>query len=495
MKGHQALLHQAHLAWTVARREARDNLRDWRILVPILILTLVFPFLMSIIAQLATDLVERHGAPIIGTRLVPLLLLVVGFFPISFSLVMALESFAGERERLSLEPLLASPISDAALYLGKVLASLLLPLPASLLGIAVYLGSVWCSIGYLPPGVLLAQVLLLTGMEALVMVSAAVVISSHATSVRAANLLASFVIIPVALLVQVESAVMFLGEYRALWWIAAGLLVVNVLLVRTGIRMFNREELLSGETASLSLRQIGARFWNLCTEPLREAWRREQGPAWRRAFGAVAWLYGTHVPALVRRNWLALATSLVAMAAAGALGWAYAQSHPLPAGTLQFGDISPESLKVPADPGLLPPLEPLPIFLHNARALVLAAVGAPLSFGTAPLLLAMLPMALIGFFAGEVALAGQAPGAFLLAFVVPHGVLEIPAAWLAYAFALRAGLATVSPGKGQEGGGLLGALADFLRVFVLVVLPLLLLAAWVEAQITPQVVLQVYGVG
>ncbi len=493
MKGCEALLAQVRLAWLVARREAWDNLRDWRIIAPILILTLVFPFLMNITARVATDFVERYGAPIIGTRIVPFLLMIVGFFPISFSLVIALESFAGERERLSLEPLLATPISDAALYLGKVLASLVLPLAASLLGIGVYLGSLWVSIGYVPPGVLLAQVLLLTAMEALVMVSAAVVISSHTTSVRAANLLASFVIIPVALLVQAESAVMFWGQYEALWWIAAGLLVVDVLLVRTGVRVFNREELLSGEMAPLSLRGIGIRFWGLCVGPVREAWQRGQGPAWRRALSALTWLYGEHFPALVRENWLALATSLLAMAGAGVLGWSYAQAHPLPSEAFRIGDLSPESLKVPVGSSFFPPLEPLPIFLHNARALALGAVGAPLSFGAVPVLLAMLPVGLMGFFAGEVALAGQAPGTFLLAFVAPHGVLELPAAWLAYAFALRAGLAVVS--SARERGGFLGALADFLRVFVLVVLPLLLCAAWVEARVTPQVVLQVYGAG
>lgn len=493
MKGREALLVQARLAWLVARREAWDSLRDWRILAPILILTLVFPFLMNVTARVATDFVERYGAPIIGTRIVPFLLMIVGFFPISFSLVIALESFAGERERLSLEPLLATPISDAALYLGKVVASLVLPLAASLLGIGVYLGSLWVSIGYVPPRVLLVQVLLLTAMEALVMVSAAVVISSHTTSVRAANLLASFVIIPVALLVQAESAVMFWGQYEVLWWIAAGLFVVDVLLVRTGVQVFNREGLLSGEAASLSLRGIGARFWGFCVGPLQEAWHRGQGPMWRRAAGALAWLYGKHFPSLVRENWPALVTSLVAMTGAGLLGWAYAHRYPLPAGTLQFGNFSPESLEIPVGSGILPPLEPLPIFLHNARALALGAVGAPFSFGAVPVLLAMLPMALVGFFAGEVALAGQAPGTFLLAFVAPHGALEIPAAWLAYAFALRMGLAVVSSDK--ERGGLLRALADFLRVFVLVVLPFLFLAAWVEARVTPQVVLQVYGAG
>ena len=116
-------------ALVVAQREIRDQMRDWRILAPIIILTLFFPILMNFTAHQAVDFVNRYGAPLIGERLIPFLLMIVGFFPISISLVVALESFAGERERLSLEPLLATPLSDAQLYMGKMLASLALPLP------------------------------------------------------------------------------------------------------------------------------------------------------------------------------------------------------------------------------------------------------------------------------------------------------------------------------------------------------------------------------
>ena len=33
--------------WLIARRELRDQFRDWRILFPLIVLTLVFPFLMN----------------------------------------------------------------------------------------------------------------------------------------------------------------------------------------------------------------------------------------------------------------------------------------------------------------------------------------------------------------------------------------------------------------------------------------------------------------
>ncbi len=52
----------------------------------------------------------------------------------------------------------------------------------------------------------------------------------------------------------------------------------------------------------------------------------------------------------------------------------------------------------------------------------------------------MVPVALIGFLATEVAIAGYSPWVFLGAFVLPHGVVELPAAILATAAAVRLGM-------------------------------------------------------
>ncbi|HEX7587801.1 MAG TPA: ABC transporter permease subunit, partial [Anaerolineae bacterium] len=121
-------------ALIVTRREIRDSLRDWRIVAPILILTLLFPWIMNVSTQLAINFVEEYNAVIIPLRLIPFAVMIVGFFPVSFSLIIALESFVGEKERNSLEPLLGTPISDGALYTGKLLSAMLPPLCASYLG-------------------------------------------------------------------------------------------------------------------------------------------------------------------------------------------------------------------------------------------------------------------------------------------------------------------------------------------------------------------------
>jgi hypothetical protein len=101
---------------------------------------------------------------------------------------------------------------------------------------------------------LLTQILLQTAAQAFVMVGAAVVISSQTTSVRAANLLASFIIIPAAQLIILESTVMFWARYEVLWGILLALVICGVMLARIGIHLFNREELLGRSIDMLNLR-------------------------------------------------------------------------------------------------------------------------------------------------------------------------------------------------------------------------------------------------
>jgi hypothetical protein len=104
----------------VAGREIRDQLRDWRIVVPIVSLTLFFPILTNFLARRTLEFFESYGADVIAERFIPFMLMIVGFFPITVSLVIALESFAGESERHSIEPLLSTPLADWQLYTGKL---------------------------------------------------------------------------------------------------------------------------------------------------------------------------------------------------------------------------------------------------------------------------------------------------------------------------------------------------------------------------------------
>ena len=465
-------------ALIVTRREVRDQLRDWRIFVPIVILTVFFPFLMNFTANRAVTFVENYGAPLIAERLFPFLLMVVGFFPISVSLVIALESFVGEKERHSLEPLLTAPLTETQLYIGKCLAATAPPLIASFLGIAVYLTALYFSLGWTAPPVLLIQILALTTVQALVMVSGAVVLSTQATSVRAANLLASFIIIPIALLVQAESLVMFWGRYDALWGVIVGLALVTVVLVRMGVRLFNREDLLGREVDEIHPR------W---------AWR-----VFRRAFLGEArslkgWYRGEVFPT-VRR--LATPVLMMGLATVGGylLGVSQAGRFAIPPELVDLRALGNEWQQRLTTFGMLNGRGMAWVVMQNVRAILLATLLGALSFGVMSTIVLMLPLALAGYFAATVAGAGYSPWAFLGAFILPHGWLEIPAAILAGAAILRLGTSVISPPAGVSvGEGWLMALGDWARVFLGLVVPLLLAAAALEVFLTPQVVVAVFA--
>ncbi len=469
-------------ATVLLRRELVDTLRDWRIILPIFSLTLFFPFLMNVTASMAADWVARYGgAPIIGERIIPFLLMVVGFFPLSFSLVIALEVFVGEKERKSLEPLLASPLSDGQLYFGKALASMIPPLAASYLGIAVYLVGLRVFRGWQPPLELLALAVLLTTVKALVMVSGAVVISSQTTSVRAANLLASFIIIPMALLLQGESLIMFWARYDVLWWIVAALIVVNVLLVRMGLQLFDREELLGREIDELNLRNVWRTFKGFWvgagpdSPPERFSLRR---------------IYTRDLPAILQRMTPAVWAVSLSLVVAMVVGGLFAAQHPIPGSLWSPQSLTQDAFRNAPSIGFLPSFTVGAVLSNNIRSLLLAGIVAVFSFGL------MAPMGIIGFFMYQVAQWGLNPWLFFAAFVLPHGIFELPAAILATAAALRLGAVVVGRSTQPRvtvGEGWLAALADFCKVFVFVTLPLLVIAAIVEVNLTLRVVLWAYG--
>jgi uncharacterized membrane protein SpoIIM required for sporulation/ABC-type transport system involved in multi-copper enzyme maturation permease subunit len=486
------------MAWIIARRELRDTLRDWRIVTPIVILTLVFPWLMNYTAQAAIDFVQKREATIIGERLIPFLLMIVGFFPISFSLVIALETFVGEKERRSIEPLLSMPITDLELYLGKMISATALPLIGSLLGICVYLGGLYWSIGWVPPLKLFIQIFLLNIIAALVMVSGAVVISSQTTSVRAANLLASFIIVPMAILIQGESIIMFWGNYDTLWVIAAGLIVVMLILIRMGVKIFNREEILGREIDELNLRRMGRLVWHFFVQSPGPSPVSRPSPGEsllpQRLFRWIGRVYRHDLPYLLRRNWMPVGLVVLFLVVGGSIGWAYVAEYPVPQGVLNLENLSAQDFSSLPNVSFLPSLTTRGIFVHNVEVLLLAGLAAVISLGVFAVLMLMVSIALVGFISGQVAWLGYSPLTFLAAFILPHGLFELPAAILATAFALRIGASVTAPREALTvGEGLMAAVADFAKVFLFLVVPLLLVAAFVEANITPEIVIRIYG--
>ena len=465
-------------ALIVTRREMRDQFRDWRVIFPVVVLTVLFPWLMNFTASQAVAFVNRYGAPLVAQRLMPFLLLMVGFFPSTVSLVIALESFVGEMERRSIEPLFSSPLSDLQLYLGKLLAAMVVPIGASYLGILVYLVGVYWRVGWRPEPLLLFQVFLLSTVQSVLMVSGAMVISTQTTSVRAANLLSSFVIIPMAFLIQGEAMVMFWAQYSALWLAILGQLIVAGMLVRTGVAYFNREELLGRELDNLNLGSSWSRLRSEFLSEARTPWewyRRGVFPAVRR----LAIPVGMMAAALVIGLWAGTTQVHVLVFPAERLEpRTLAQGFALSMNTMPLLSASGAGL----------------LWLHNLRAMLLASFLGIFSFGVLGIVILLLPMMIIGYLSGTVVAAGMSPLPYLVGLVLPHGMLEIPAILLAGAAIFGLGGVLLSPARGKKiGEAWLGALADWGKIMLGLVAPLLLGAAFMEALVTPRVALWIFG--
>ena len=81
--------HDWQMASIIARREIRDSFRDWRIVVPTVFLTLMFPSLMNFTADRILSLASRYNPEMIADRLFPLLIFVFSVYVMSCILLLS----------------------------------------------------------------------------------------------------------------------------------------------------------------------------------------------------------------------------------------------------------------------------------------------------------------------------------------------------------------------------------------------------------------------
>ncbi len=110
------------------------------------------------------------------------------------------------------------------------------------------------------------------------------------------------------------------------------------------------------------------------------------------------------------------------------------------------------------------------IFLNNILTCFLNIVLGPL--------LAIAPLASVVFNGGLIGCLAQKEGLIIFIGIIPHGIFEIPALLLSAAVGLRIGRETL---KNKEERNLKGELNKGLMVFLVLILPLLLIAAAIES--------------
>ena len=428
----------------VARRDLRDATSELRLILAMVALTVAIP-LGSAIGIRA--LAYFGGGTAVIDRLAVVGAFFVVFIPASFSLVLALEAFVGERERTTLEVLLSTPLKEAEIYVGKVSAVLAVSLGLCYGGLLVYCLALFPGLGYFPLGVLVALALS-TICQVAAMVAGAVIVSLNANTMRAANVMASFIILPMSVVLQAEAALILLGRAEYLWGFAALMIVLAVVLLRMGLAGFSRESLLA--------REVGLR------KPLR------------RAVDALRWSFRGR-PGILRLVWvrrLPLAVATVGFIAGIGVGYFAGRTGAVPGSVVRPA----LSSVLNASSGATQGQETIGIFAHNVLAFLLAPLLAIFTAGLSGFALTFLPGFLLGY------AAGISSWSLALTGVVPNGLVEIPAAIVAGGLAIHIGASAIHM---EPNGGwttrTLSAIADYARSLRWLV-PALALAAVLEVR-------------
>lgn len=188
------------------------------------------------------------------------LLLTFPLLASTISVQPTIDAFAGERERHTLETLLASRLRDRAILSGKMLASLL---PSVIVGLTMFLiGVVAVTIGHgngrvlLPPSWATLGVVLLTPLFTGFTIAAGIFVSLRAPTVRQAAqnfgyifvgvMLTPFIVpllLPAAWRMRALEWLNAIGAVRGVLLVAAAFLVIDTLFLLAADRRFRRGRL------------------------------------------------------------------------------------------------------------------------------------------------------------------------------------------------------------------------------------------------------------
>lgn len=172
--------------------------------------------------------------------------------PVMASSVIASDSFAGEKERRTIEALLATPISDSELFLGKVLVSFIPSFMVTIISFITYSilvdvlsFSIFNGRLLLPNLIWIMLIFCLSPAIAFTSICLTVLVSARVKGFREAQQISGLLLLPIMVLMfgQISGVVMF-GP------IVIGVLTVfftliDYVILRLSVRAFRREEVLS----------------------------------------------------------------------------------------------------------------------------------------------------------------------------------------------------------------------------------------------------------
>ncbi len=252
--------------------------RNWQVLFPVMVVPIVFSMILPLTML---NFPSQTGAlgPLQGLfsnlpgtvkalflnfdqRQVIFYMVAVYFFapffliiPLIAASVIASDSFAGEKERRTIEALLATPVSDSEMFLGKMLVAFAAAMMSTLGSFIVYISVVdTISLGLfdgmliLPNLTWLLLIFLLAPTVSLASVGLTVTISARVKGFREAQQINAILIVPILVVVFGEAWIAVILGPVTIAGLVGVFVLADLLMFLLGVRLFNREEILSKMT-------------------------------------------------------------------------------------------------------------------------------------------------------------------------------------------------------------------------------------------------------
>lgn len=239
-------------AWVMARTEIRMVFKSRQVkMIPamIVVMTVLFGGLMTFLT-LSWGLTDPA---LFNLMMSSIMGVVIIMLPIMLPILIAADSIVGEKERHTLTPLLATPLTDGELLLGKFLTALIPGLVVAysnlVLAIAMVNGIVLLLapplFGVYPDFLSIIQAIILPVLFSILAVGIMVIISGRANTVYEAYQTGGVLILPAMAFAYSG----FLGGTGLNWLIFyAGVLILialDIILYRVAVKLFNRDALTS----------------------------------------------------------------------------------------------------------------------------------------------------------------------------------------------------------------------------------------------------------
>ncbi len=197
------------------------------------------------LARLVPGLEEMPPADQAAIVVVRHFILIFLVLPVIGALGSSTSSIVGEKQSRSMEPVLATPVTTLELLAGKSLA-----VSGTWFGFLIYTVLVLWVGG---PDILqsaldlttLMMVFLLTPLIALLGLGAGVVISSRVNDSRSAQQIGGLLVLPIVMLIVGQMAGLFVLGPGAILAAAIVLIFLDLLVMRLGVRVFDREKIIS----------------------------------------------------------------------------------------------------------------------------------------------------------------------------------------------------------------------------------------------------------